>query len=213
MSPAGRRRGRTTPGEPERVALPAHLPLLRIYDSHFYRDGASFRHVGPHVRGRWDHHLPDPDTGAPIPNGERGVLYVTITLRCAVAEVFGDDRRVSPSSTQRLAVLEVDRPLDLVDTRGLAAVPLGVAAGALRARDRDLTQRVARQLYAETDADGLLYEGWQTGETCVCLWERVADRVEVLDDRGLIDDPFVALDLAVIADELLYDWPGITSQR
>ena len=130
-----------------------------------------------------------------------------------MAEVFGDDRRVSPSSTQRLAVLEVDRPLDLVDTRGLAAVPLGVAAGALRARDRDLTQRIARQLHAETDADGLLYEGWQTGETCVCLWERVAGRVEVADDRGLIDDPVIALDLAVIADELLYDWPGISAGR
>jgi hypothetical protein len=213
VSPPRRRQARTTPGEPERVTLPARLPLLRIYDSHFYRDGASFRHLGPHVRGRWDHHLPDPDTGAPVPNGERGVLYVTLTLRCAVAEVYGDDRRVSPSSTQRLAVLEVDRPLDLVDTRGLAAVPLGVAAGALRARDRDLTQRIARQLYAQTDADGLLYEGWQTGETCVCLWERVAERVEVLDDRGLIDDPFVALDLAVLADELLYDWPGISSQQ
>lgn len=193
--------------------LPAQLALVRIYDSHFYRDGGSFRHVGPHVRGRWDHHLPDPDTGAPVPNGERGVLYVTLTLRCAAAEVFGDDRRISPSSTQRLAVLEVDRPLDLVDTRGLAAVQLGVAAGALRTRDRDLTQRVARQLYAETDADGLLYEGWQTGETCVCLWERVANRVDVLDDRGLIDDPFVALDLAVIADELHYDRPDIASQR
>lgn len=213
MSERPPRTARTTPGRPERVLLPAQLPLVRIYDAHFYRDGASFRHLGPHVRGRWDHHLADPATGAPTPNGDRGVLYATLSLRCAVAEVFGDDRRVSPSASQRLAVLSVDRPLDLVDTRGLAAVPLGVAAGALRARDRDLTQRIARQLYAETDADGLLYEGWQTGETCVCLWERVADRVEVLDDRGLIDDPVVALDLAVIADELLYDWPGVWSER
>ncbi|MGH8888283.1 MAG: RES domain-containing protein, partial [Acidothermaceae bacterium] len=181
-----------------------------IYDAHFYRDGASFRFLGPHIRGRWDHHLPDPLTGAPVANSERGVLYATLTLRCAVAEVFGDDRRVSPSSTQRLAVLEAAQSLDLVDTRGLAAVPLGVPAGALRARDRALTQRIARELYAETDADGLLYEGWQTGETCVCLWERVEPDVEVLDDRGLIDDPDVALDLAVIADELLYDRPGTT---
>ena len=200
---------RTTPGKPERVALPAHTPLVRIYDSHFYRDGASFRFLGPHIRGRWDHQVPDPVTAAPVANSDRGVLYATLNLRCAVAEVFGDDRRVSPSSTQRLAVLEVGRSLDLVDTCGLAAVPLGVPAGALRARDRALTQRIARQLYDETDADGLLYEGWQTGETCVCLWERVAAEVDVLDDRGLIDDPDVALDLAVIADELLYDFPGV----
>ena len=73
--------------------------------------------------------------------------------------------------------------------------------------------RVGGRGTREIDADGLLYEGWQTGETCVCLWERVADRVEVLDDRGLIDDPVVALDLAVIADELLYDWPGMSGER
>lgn len=194
---------------PIRVVLPAGTPLVRIYDAHFYRDGASFRHLGPHIRGRWDHHLADPETGAPVPNGDRGVLYATLTLRCAVAEVFGDDRRVSPSATQRLAVLAVTRRIELVDTCGLAAVPLGVPAGALRARDRGLTQRVARELYESTDADGLLYEGWQTGEGCVCLWERVEDAVDVLDDRGLIDDPEVALDLAVIADELGYDRPTV----
>lgn len=204
---------RTTPGEPIRLVLAAHTPMARIYDSHFYRDGASFRHLGPHVRGRWDHHLPDPQTGAPVANGERGVLYATLTLRCAVAEVFGDDRRVSPSATQRLAVLEATRPLDLVDTRGLAAVPLGVAAGALRTRNRALTQAVARQLYAETTSDGLVYEGWQTGESCICLWERAEPDVDLADDRGLIDDPEVALDLAVIADELLYDWPGVGTGR
>jgi hypothetical protein len=196
------------PSAPVRVLLAAGTPLVRIYDVHFYRDGASFRYLGPHLRGRWDHQLADPATGAPVPNGERGVLYATLSLRCAVAEVFGDDRRVSPSATQRLAVLAVDRPLELIDTCGLAAVPLGVPAGALRARDRALTQRIARELYESTDADGLLYEGWQTGEACVCLWERVESAVEVLDDRGLLDDPEVALDLAVIADELGYDRPA-----
>jgi hypothetical protein len=189
--------------------LRSRTPLVRIYDAHFYRDGASFRFVGPHLRGRFDHHLPDPTTGASVPNQERGVLYATLSLQCAVAEVFGDDRRVSPSSTQRLAVLEVQRPLDLIDTRGHAAIPLGVPAGALRTRDRELTQRIARELYENTDADGLVYEGWQTGDRCVCLWERVEPAVAVLDDRGLIDDPDVAIDLAVIADELGYDRPGL----
>jgi hypothetical protein len=181
--------------------------LVRIYDAYFYRDGASFRFVGPHLRGRFDHHLPDPETGAPVPNQDRGVLYATSSLQCAVAEAFGDDRRVSPSSTQRLAVLAVRRPLDLIDTRGRAAIPLGVPAGALRARDRDLTQRIARELYASTDADGLIYEGWQTGDRCFCLWERVEPAVAVLDDRGLLDDPDVATELAVLADELGYDRP------
>ena len=199
---------KTARADPVRVQLAAHTPLVRIYDSHFYRDGAAFRFMGPHLRGRWDHHVPDPTTGAPVANGDRGVLYATLSLRCAVAEVFGDDRRVSPSSTQRLAILDVGRSLDLIDTCGAAAIPLGVPAGALRTRDRDLTQRIARELYENTDADGLFYEGWQTGEPCVCLWERVEPRVEVLDDRGLLDDPDVAVDLAVIADELMYDRPS-----
>ena len=208
MSPGSGRPSGKGRAQPVRVRLRSRAPLVRIYDAHFYRDGASFRYVGPHPRGRFDHHLPDPATGAPVPNQERGVLYGTVSLQCAVAEVFGDDRRVSPSSSQRLTVLEVRRPLDLVDTRGRAAIPLGVPAGALRARDRTLTQRIARELYASTDADGLIYEGWQTGEGCLCLWERVEPAVVVLDDRGLIDDPDVAVELAVIADELGYDRPA-----
>jgi RES domain len=192
---------------PVRVIAASGTVVVRVYDSHFYRDGAAFRYLGPHIRGRWDHHLADPTTGAPVPNGQRGVLYATLTLRCAVAEVFGDDRRLSPSASQRLAVLEVERPLELIDTCGLAAMRLGVAAGALRARDRALTQRLSRELYETTGADGLIYEGWQTGEACLCLWERAEPAITVLDDRGLIDDPDVALDLAVIADELGYDRP------
>ncbi len=194
----------TFPGIPRVVSLPAGSPLLRIYDSVLYPDGAGFRHVGPHLRGRWDHH----PAGPPGRHPHHGVLYATTTLRCAVAEVYGDDRRLSPSPTQRLAVLAADRPLPLADTCGLAAVELGVPAGALRARDRTLTQRVSRALYAETEAVGIRYEGWQTGEPCVCLWERAAAVVDLLDDRAL-DDPVVALDLAVLADELHLDRPGI----
>jgi hypothetical protein len=192
------------PGAPVVVNFSAGAPLVRIYDSHFYPDGVAFRFFGPHQRGRWDHH----PAGEPSRHPERGVLYATLSLRCAVAEVFGDDRRVSPSPTQRLAVISSNRALQLVDTTGAAAIELGVPAGALRARDRDLTQRVARDLYDMTDADGLLYEGWQTGERCVCLWERAIPALELCDDRSLYD-PLVALDLAVIADELYYDCPGL----
>lgn len=192
------------PGAPVVVELPAGTPLVRIYDSHFYPDGVAFRFFGPHQRGRFDHHPARPPGRHP----DRGVLYATLSLRCAVAEVFGDDRRVSPSPTQRVAVIAPARSLRLVDTTGLAAIELGVPAGALRARDRDLTQRIAREMYEETDADGLLYEGWQTGERCLCLWERAIPALELCDDRSL-HDPIVALDLAVIADELHYDCPGL----
>lgn len=187
------------PGEPDVVTADAGSTFVRIYDARFYGDGTGFRYFGPHLHGRWDHHPPGPA----VRHLHHGVLYLAADLTCAVAETFGDSRLVAPSPDQRLAVVGLKRAVPLADTRGPAAVQLGVPAGALRARDRALTQRVARQLYAETDAEGVLYEGWFTGGTCVALWERARDEVELVDDRGL-DDPAVAADLLVIADELHY---------
>jgi hypothetical protein len=187
------------PGSPVLVDVPARTTFVRLYDARYYADGLSFRHVGPHRAGRFDHHPPGPERRSPA----LGVLYATGTLRCAVAEVFGDDRLVAPLPSHRLAVLETTRRLQLADVSGRAAVELGHPAGALRARDRDLTQAVARELHATTRAAGIRYEGWFTGEPCVALWERAKPGLELVDDRGL-DDPAVAADLLVIAAELHY---------
>lgn len=189
----------TFPGPPVTVDLPAGSVFVRIYDSRFYADGVGFRFFGPHQHGRWDHH----PAGPPARHSHHGVLYLASDLPCAVAETYGDARLVAPTPTQRLGVIRTTRPLVLADTRGAAAIPLGVPAGALRTRNRPLTKGVARALYAQTDAFGILYEGWFTGGTCVALWERARDGIELLDDRGL-DDPAVAADLIVIADELFY---------
>ncbi|MFL6137612.1 MAG: RES domain-containing protein [Frankiaceae bacterium] len=189
----------TFPGAPVVVIAPAATVHVRLYDSRYYGDGSGFRYYGPHPRGRFDHH----PAGPPVRHLHHGVLYLTTTLACAVAETFGDAALVSPGPDQRLSVVALTRDVVLADTRGRAAVELGVPAGALRARDRALTQRVARELYAQTDAEGVLYEGWFTGETCVALWERARDAVELVDDRSLAD-PAVAADLLVIADELHY---------
>jgi RES domain len=189
----------TFPGRPVVVPAAAGSIFVRLYDSRYYGDGAGFRYFGPHPRGRWDHH----PAGPPVRHLHHGVLYLTTTLGCAVAETFGDAALVSPGPDQRLAVVALTRDVALADTRGLAAVELGVPAGALRARDRPLTQRIARELHASAAAEGVLYEGWFTGETCVALWERARDAVELVDDRSLAD-PAVAADLLVIADELHY---------
>lgn len=190
---------RTFPGTPIVATLPAGTTFVRIYDSRYYADGAGFRYFGPHAHGRWDHH----PAGAPAHHPHHGVLYVAAALDCAVAEAYGDFALVAPGPDQRLAVVEFNREVRLADTRGRAAVELGVPAGALRARDRGLTQRVARELYATTGAEGVLYEGWFTGDTCAALWERARDAVELVDDRSL-RDPAVAADVLVIADELHY---------
>ena len=189
----------TFPGTPVDVRLPAGTVLVRIYDSRFYGDGTAFRFFGPHRAGRWDHHA----AGPPAHDPAHGVSYLTPSLTCAVAEAYGDARLVAPAPYHRLSIVRLARELGLVDTAGHAAVELGVPAGALRARDRALTQGVARELYATTRADGVLYEGYFTGDVCVALWERAADALELLDDRGF-DDPSVAADVLVIADELHY---------
>ena len=189
----------TFPGNPVLASLAAGSVLVRIYDSRFYGDGTGFRFFGPHRAGRWDHHA----AGPPAHDAAHGVSYLTPSLTCAVAESYGDARLVAPAPYHRLSIIEVTRPLTLVDTGGHAAVELGVPAGALRARDRALTQRIARELYEQTDADGVQYEGYFTGDPCVALWERARDALQLLDDRGF-DDPAVAADVLVIADELHY---------
>jgi hypothetical protein len=189
----------TFPGDPVVVTAPAGTTYARIYDSRFYGDGAGFRYFGPHPRGRWDHH----PAGPPARHLHHGVLYLAGTLTAAVAETYGDARLVAPTPDQRLAIVALTRDVALADTRGRAAVELGVPAGALRSRDRGLTQRIARDLYASTGAEGICYEGWFTGEPCVALWERARDAVELVDDRAPAD-PAVAADLLVIADELHY---------
>jgi RES domain len=189
----------TFPGDPVIVPAPAGTTYARIYDSRYYGDGAGFRYFGPHRRGRWDHH----PAGPAVRHLHHGVLYLADSLTAAVAETYGDAQLVAPAPDQRLAIVALTRDVRLADTRGRAAVELGVPAGALRARDRELTQRVARELYATTDADGIAYEGWFTGDACVALWERARNAVELVDDRALTD-PAVAADLLVIADELHY---------
>lgn len=175
---------------------------MRIYDSRFYADGSRFRYFGPHRAGRFDHH----PAGPPSRHPHHGILYLAATLRCAVAETFGDDQWVDPLPSQRIAVIEVTRPVQLADTRGLAAIELGCPAGALRSRDRALTQRVARELYATTDTAGVLYEGWFTGETCVAVWERAADAVRLIDDRAL-SEPWVSDAIEIVTAELHYARP------
>ena len=168
------------PGTPVLVVVPAGALHVRIYDHDWYADALGQRAYGP--LGRFDQH----PAGQPTRYPDLGVSYQTASLRCALAEVFGDARLVAPRRTHRLGVLEATRPLTLVDTRGLAAVELGVPAGALRSRDRTLTQRVARELYDTTEADGLLFEGWHTGEDCLALWERARGAQCLVEDRSLL---------------------------
>lgn len=193
------------PGQPVLAVAPAGTTYLRIYLHDWYPDALAQRHYGPSPHGRFDHHPAGPPRRAP----RHGIGYVASTFRCAVAEVFGDLRRIAPARSHRVGLLEAREALVLADTRDLAAVPLGVPAGALRTRDRELTQGVARQLHASTEADGVLYSGWHTGEDCVALWERARPRLRLLDDRSLTDLD-VLPELRLLATELHYSVAEVT---
>ncbi len=186
-------------GTPVLVEVPAGTTYLRIYLHDWYPDALAQRYYGPTLQGRFDHH----PAGEPRRAPQHGIGYVATTFRCAVAEVFGDLRRIAPHPGHRVGLVETTGLL-LADTRGLAAVELGVPAGALRTRDRALTQQVARDLHAQTAAQGIVYEGWHTGEVCVALWERARPTLALLDDRSLTDLD-VLPELRLLATELLYD--------
>ncbi|MCW2599034.1 MAG: hypothetical protein JWM02_863 [Frankiales bacterium] len=187
------------PGTPVLVEVPVGTTYLRVYEHDWYADALGQRFYGPSPAGRFDHH----PAGEPRRAPRHGIGYVATSLRCAVAEKFGDFRRIAPTRGQRVGLLEVTEPLLLADTRDLAAVELGVPAGALRTRNRLLTQAVARKLYAETSADGVLYGGWHTGEDCAALWERARPRLRLLDDRSLVDLDLVP-ELRLLGRELHY---------
>lgn len=188
------------PGTPVLREVPTGSSWLRVYLHDWYADALGQRHYGPSPAGRFDHH----PAGPPRRAAQHGIGYVASTFRCAVAEVFGDLRRIRPAGSHRVGLIEADVPLLLADTRGLAAVELGVPAGALRTRDRVLTQRVARDLYEQTAAQGILYSGWHTGEDCVALWERARPHLRLLDDRSLLDLDLVP-ELRLLARDLHYD--------
>lgn len=187
------------PGTPVLVEVPAATTYLRVYLHDWYPDALAQRHYGPSPQGRFDHHPPGEPRRAP----QHGIGYVATTFRCAVAEVFGDLQRIAPHRSHRVGLVETSGLL-LADTRGLAAVELGVPAGALRTRDRVLTQDIARRLHAETEAHGIVYEGWHTGEDCVALWERARPTLALLDDRSLTDLD-VLPELRLLATELHYE--------
>lgn len=187
------------PGSPVLIEAAVGTTWLRVYDHGWYADALGQRFYGPTANGRFDHHPAGVARRAP----RHGVGYVASSLRCAVAEVFGDYRRIAPAPAQRVGLLELTSRVRLADVRGLAAVELGVPAGALRVRDRALTQRVARELHAATVAVGVVYEGWHTGEDCVALWERARPHLRLLDDRPLLDLDLVP-ELRLLARELHY---------
>lgn len=149
--------------------------LLRIYRPEPYgQTAAGFRRVGP--IGRFDHHQ----------NGKTcGILYAGFTLSCCLVECFGDTGVIDVQG-RRLAFLQSQRPIVLLDLRGPGAMRAGSVAALSFCADRALSQDWSRYFHAAyPEIDGLIYSNAHNQEAALALYERAEEALSCIADRPL----------------------------
>jgi hypothetical protein len=140
------------PDPPDDLAT-RDLPILTVQQT-WYRVHRSHRDplfFGKTRRNRFD-----------APTGEFGVLYVGEDQFCAFVEAFDVPSVFRPLTratleSRRLAVIELDRPLRLVNLTGSGLARIG-ADERLAAGDHDVARRWSHALWSHpSQPDGLLY--------------------------------------------------------
>jgi len=152
--------------------LPQTSEILRIYDPTSYGAHAlSYRNYGP--LHRFDHHRHP--NGAPAIDADRAILYGGLSLSCCIVEVFGDTGIIEPG-TKWIAVVNLQRPLILLDLREPAAMQAGTVAAVSMDADRNITQQWAKYFYDNPaiygNIDGLLFSSAHNAEDAIALFER-----------------------------------------
>ncbi len=151
-----------------------------------------FRHYGPMLDARFDHHLPDA-AGEPFVQ-DRSILYCAAAADTCFAEVFQETRRIN--RTRRapwLAIFALRRDLALLDLSGAYPTRVG-ASMAINTGSRARARGWAKAFYAAHDAlQGIYYPSSMNGnEPAVALTDR-AERSGCLPEhpdlnRALADD-------------------------
>jgi hypothetical protein len=149
--------------------------MYRIFHQDTYAPHAeSFRRFGP--LSRYDHQVVDPATGGPALSDDRGCMYLSADVGTALAEVFGDDRRVKACPHWMLGRVEVTVPIPLLDLTDANVMSAGTF-GSILAIDREDSQTWARSVYDTLDeACGITYVGSHDYGRCFVLWERAKDQ-------------------------------------
>lgn len=175
------------------VLLPADSELWRIYfqGSGFPTNWTSFRHYGPLLSARFDHHLPPPHD-----QEERGILYAATAILTCVAEVFQDKRLIDTRDRQPwLAGFRLRRDVSLLDLSGTWPTAAG-ASMLINAGRRDRARDWSRAIYdAYPQVEGLWYcSSMNANQPAVALCERAADALDLapifhreLADPSLLD--------------------------
>lgn len=154
--------------KPVVLDLPEGSKLLRIYCPEPYGTSpCSFRSQGG-ARGRFDHHLPEPDN-------TRAVHYSAETLAGCIVECFDPNAGVVLKG-RRLGFLRTLRSLKLIDLRGSGAMKAGSVAALCKTEKRETTQKWSRYLYENhPEIEGLVYGNAHNDDTAYVLFERAED--------------------------------------
>jgi len=142
------------------------------------------RFYGPLPSLRFDHHLP-PAGLSP----DRSVWYASTSLVGAVAESFGNLGFVDHACGRRVVVVQVSRPLSVVDLVGVSARRVGLTQEVSGSTDYAKTQEWARAFYDQySTLVGIRWRGRQSGSICFVLHDRAPmTHLALVSDHDLGD--------------------------
>lgn len=190
------------------VTLEPGTVLHRIYSRGGDYPSAwnAFRRFDP-LRSRFDHHEADEDGGPRLQ--ERAILYATLDIPSAFAEVFqhGGRRINRRRGAPWLASFRLDASLPLLDLGGTYALRAG-ASMKLHTDTVSTAQRWSRAFHeVHTDVVGVRYPSSLTGRPCLALYERaeatLRESTELLFHRALAD-PALHDVVRQVADDIGY---------
>lgn len=149
------------------------------------------RFYGPLPSQRFDHHAPPLCVSL-----DRSVWYAATSLVGAVAEAFGNLGVVDRACGRHVALVQIVRPLILMNLVGVSARRVGLTQEVGSSTDYAKTQEWARAFYDQCGTlMGIRWRGRQAGSICF-----------VLHDRATMSD------LALVSDHNISDprvWPRI----
>ena len=158
------------------VTLPAGHELWRIYfqGGSFPVTWSSFRHHGPLLTARFDHHVPPPS------EQQRGILYAATDIVTCVAEVFQSNRLIDTNDRMPWLVgFRLSRDVQLLDLTGSWPTAAG-ASMLINAGRRDRSRAWSRTIYeAYPGGEGLLYSSsMYANRPAAALYERAVGALD-----------------------------------
>ena len=158
------------------VTLAAGSELWRIYfqGTAYPTHWGSFRHYGPLLSARFDHHL------SPSREQERGILYAATAIVTCVAEVFQDKRLIDTHDRLPWLVgFQLRRDVSVLDLTGNWPTAAGTSM-LISAGRRDRARAWSRAIYdAYPHVEGLRYcSSMYANQPAVALYERAVDSID-----------------------------------